>query len=110
MRMEDLIYLLVSIAVGVLLVVLGYLIWIKEKISLIHAYHYANVKDTDKKAYTALVGKSVVTIGAGIILNGIARMIIPMLKNGNMLVFGVLFVIGMVMFVYAQMKYNHGIF
>ena len=38
-------------AVGILALVLGYLIWAKEKISLLHDYHYSKVKKEDKRAF-----------------------------------------------------------
>ena len=46
--------MLASIILGLVaisLIVLGYLIWKKEKISLLHEYHYDKVLEEDKKAF-----------------------------------------------------------
>ena len=48
MRWFELFFLLI---VGILFFCLGWEIWKKEKISLIHDYHHKKVKDSDKKAY-----------------------------------------------------------
>ena len=52
MRWFELIFLLI---VGILFFCLGWEIWKKEKISLIHDYHHKKVKDSDKKAYTTIM-------------------------------------------------------
>lgn len=54
--------LIILLLVGALFIWLGILIWKKEKISLIHFYHYTKVKAEDKNAYTALMGKGVFVI------------------------------------------------
>ena len=68
MRWFELFFLLI---VGILFFCLGWEIWKKEKISLIHDYHHKKVKDSDKKAYTTIMGKSLLIIGVGIILTGV---------------------------------------
>ena len=57
-EMEDVLYLTIMGVCGALFMYLGWLIWIKEKINLIHDYHYKKVKESDKKAYTAVMGKA----------------------------------------------------
>lgn len=42
--------------VGIVFVILGYLIWKKEKISILHDYHYDKVSEVDKKAFCTLSG------------------------------------------------------
>ena len=44
-------------AIGALFLVLGYLLWKKERISLLHQYHYDKVSEEDKKAFCAVSGK-----------------------------------------------------
>ena len=39
-EMEDVLYLTIMGVCGALFMYLGWLIWIKEKINLIHDYHY----------------------------------------------------------------------
>lgn len=48
--------LIIMSVVGLLFIYLGFMIWKKEKISLIHSYHHKKVKKCDKKDYTALMG------------------------------------------------------
>ena len=62
---------IVEAAVGAVIVTLGVLIWAKQKISLIHEYHYKNVKAEDVPAYTRLVGTGLIIIGAGIVATGV---------------------------------------
>ena len=54
-----------------LCVVLGLLIWKKEKVSLIHDYHYKNVQEADIPAYARLMGIGIILIGVGICIAGI---------------------------------------
>ncbi len=60
-------------AIGLLLTVLGLLIWKKQKITLIHDYHTRNVRKRDVPAYTRLVGLALVVFGAGIALTGLVN-------------------------------------
>ena len=43
----------VDIAVGLVCIVLGFLIWKREKINFLHDYHYKNVKEEDIPALSA---------------------------------------------------------
>ena len=105
MRWFELFFLLI---VGILFFCLGWEIWKKEKISLIHDYHHKKVKDSDKKAYTTIMGKSLLIIGVGIILTGVIDFITHTLYGWW--IFGIAFCIRLIIIVYAQVKYNHGLF
>lgn len=63
--------LILMISMGLLFIFLGWRIWKKEQITLIHSYHYTRVAKKDKKAYTEKMGKACVIIGIGMILTGI---------------------------------------
>ena len=95
--------MIVECAVGLFCVILGLVIWLKQKASLIHEYHYKNVKQADLPAYTRLVGVSLIVIGAGVIATGIMNLFesklwwIP-------LVIG--FIAGFIVMNRAQKKYN----
>lgn len=93
--------------VGVLIIILGLLIWKKQKISLLHGYHYKNVKESDVKAYTKENGKALIIIGIGLLLSGVGDLMNIMI---GWIGFGICFIVGMIMFVKAQKKYNGGIF
>ena len=105
MRWFELIFLS---AVGILFLCFGWTIWKKERISLIHAYHYQRVKDRDKKGYTEQMGKALLLIGAGIILTGLTDFMTKTLYGWW--IFGVSFCTGLIRIIYAQIKYNHGLF
>jgi hypothetical protein len=93
----------VEAAVGLLCIVLGLVIWIKRKASLIHDYHYKNVKEADLPAYTRLVGISLIAIGAGVCGAGILNLLespfwwIPLVSG---------FAAGFIVMNKAQKKYN----
>ena len=94
---------IIDIAVGALLVILGLLIWKKQKVSILHDYHYKNVKKSDIPAYTRQVGIGLLIIGCGIIITGLLN-----LANSSLwwisLVAGI--IIGLIILYKAQKKYN----
>ncbi len=106
--MENIIFLLIMEGCSALFLYLGYLLWKKEKIDIIHAYHHTKVKEKDKKAYTGIMGKAMITIGIGLAVSGMIGAFTDSVKSG--IPFGAAFVIGLGMMVYAQIKYNRGIF
>lgn len=77
MRGEDdsMFELILLLAVGGLFLWMGYRIWIKEQITLIHDYHYTKVKKEDRKPYTEKMGKAMLVMGAGICLTGVINQI-----------------------------------
>ena len=94
---------IVELAIGLLCVVLGLVIWIKRKVSLVHTYHYKNVKQEDLPAYTRLLGIGLILIGVGICVTGLLNLFesafwwIPMAVG---------FVAGFIVMSIAQKKYN----
>lgn len=103
--MFELIFL---ILIGSIFLFLGWRIWKKEQITLIHDYHYTNVSEKDKKIYTEKMGKACIIIGIGIILTGI----IDFISNTayGWIFFGIFFVWGLIIIFMAQKKYNGGLF
>ena len=89
---------------GIIFVLLGYLIWKKQKISLLHEYHYDKVSAENKEVFCALSGKGVVTIGVGMIITAVIIGITD--SPWSFIVFAIGFVIGMIMLAYAGRKYN----
>ncbi len=94
---------IVDFAVGLLCIILGLMLWKKQKISLIHSYHYKNVKKEDVPAYTRLMGIGLILIGVGICITGVLDLLysslwwIPLLAG---------FVMGFIIMNKAQKKYN----
>ena len=93
---------------GVIFIYFGFLIWKKEKISLIHSYHYKKVKQCYKKCYTEMIGKGILTIGIGMIFTGIIDYTTK--SAGGWIIFGVTLFYGLSIIIKAQKIYNGGIF
>ena len=98
----------VLLAAGILFLILGWLIWKKEKITLLHDYHYAKVKPEDRKAYTGAMGKGLSAMGIGMIAGGVMQL--PQYEVIGWYLLGAAFAVGLAVMIYAQMKYNRGIF
>lgn len=90
--------------VGIVFVVLGYLIWKKEKISLLHGYHYDKVSEADKKAFCSLSGIGVLLIGVGLLITAIIIGITD--SSWSFISFAIGFLVGLIMLIYAGIKYN----
>ena len=92
-----------ELAVGAICIVLGILLWKKQRITILHDYHYKHVKKDDIPAYTRQLGIGLIIIGAGIIITGLFNLAysalwwIPLLTG---------FVIGLAAIYRAQKKYN----
>lgn len=98
----------VLLAAGILFLILGWLIWKKEKITLLHDYHYAKVKPEDRKAYTGAMGKGLNAVGIGMIAGGVMQL--TQYEAIGWCLLGAAFAVGLAVMIYAQMKYNRGIF
>ena len=90
--------------VGVLCTVIGWLIWKKQKMALLHDYHYKYVSEGDKKPFCGAVGKGIVAIGAGLL---VTALLLP-LTQSVWCFLGIVcgFVVGFSMLFYADRKYN----
>ena len=76
----------VAIGIGVLALVfiyLGCLIWKKEKITLLHSYHYDKVSPSDKKVFCKISGWGVIFIGIGLLATAIIIGITDSAGNGK---------------------------
>lgn len=93
---------------GLIFMALGYLLWKKQRITIVHSYHYTKVKESDKKDYTTQMGKGVVVMGLGMILTGIICWLTYSMYG--MFAFAVGFILGMMIILRAQKKYNGGVF
>ena len=90
--------------IGIICIILGYLMWKKEKISLLHSYHYDKVSDKDKKSFCTISGIGILFIGMGLLVTGI---IIGITDSAlSFIAFAVGFVVGLVMLIYAGARYN----
>ncbi len=90
--------------VGIVFAMLGYQIWKKEKISLLHDYHYNRVSAEDKKAFCTLSGIGVLLIGIGLVITAIVIGITD--SPWSFIAFAIGLVAGLVMLIYAGVRYN----
>lgn len=96
--------IIIYAAVGILLVVLGLLLWKKQKITLIHDYHCRNVQPEDVPAYTKSMGIGLIIIGAGMCAMGALRILTDGLYAWLAFLAG--FAAGLVVMHRAQKRYN----
>ena len=97
---------ILSIAIGILVIVLG-ILHIKGNTRLLHSYHIKNVKEEDKVPFGRKIGAGATIIGCAIAISGIAEMFLPGIGNIIMIV-GL--IPGVILILYALLKYNKGIF
>lgn len=94
----------VPAAVGILLMVLGYLIAFRQKIGLVHSYHYKRVAEEDKPAFCKGEGIGNIISGVGAFAMGLTN--VP----GAHWIGIVLLVVGIVVSLATVIRYNHGLF
>ena len=96
--------ILITAAVGILCVIFGVLIGKKQKISLLHDYHYNKVTEENKAVFCALVGgfgNSICsTVLATAVLLGVTESAL------SFLAMAVGFIAGFGLIIYAGQKYN----
>lgn len=98
--------LIVFLGVGILFLVLGWVLWKQQKISLVNGWHTRNVKKEDVPAYTRLMGFALIAIGAGCAITGIVAVLLEQPLGWLALALG--FIAGFVLIFRAQRKYNEG--
>ena len=96
------------IAVGLILVALGLVTWLKKQVILIHGYQHRNVKEEDIPAYTRAMGIGQIAVGAGFSLSGLFQLLSDGWIHWVFLGAGILG--GAVVMHVAQRKYNGGWF
>lgn len=105
--MKILILALIMERCSALFLYFGFLRWKRERIDIMHDYRIKNIKERDKKAYTTIMGKSIVVIVIGLAVSGIIGSFTDSAKRG--IPFGDAFILGLCMMLHAQIKYNYGI-
>lgn len=95
---------LITGGVGLLLSVIGWLIWSKEKISLLHEYHYRNVKPEDRFAFCLITGQGLGWIGGGLLISAVLLAVTESILS--FLAFGVGLFLGLLLIRYAEHRYN----
>ena len=95
--------LILYLSLGAMFYILGLLLWKKQKVTLIHTYHYKNVRRDDIPAYTRLMGISLIVMGVGCCLAGLMVFIDPLYSTLSVIA-GI--IVGILLMNKAQKKYN----
>lgn len=89
---------------GILFEVIGYFLWKKQKISLLHSYDHDNVSPENKKVFCKLAGIGVTIIGMSMLLTAVALALSENLWA--FLAFMIGFTVGLGLLIHAENKYN----
>lgn len=95
------------LGLGVILTILG-IFNMMGNIASIHWYNRRNVTKENQKAYCIFMGLGTLIIGVCLIIAGIVQAFINIETSSFIMVGGIL--IGLALMLYAQIKYNRGIF
>ncbi len=95
---------LVTGGAGLLIAWLGWLVWKKEKLTLLHDYHTDKVSPENRPAFCKLSGIGLIVIGAGALLS--AALLGLTGSAYSFVCFAVFFAAELAMLVKADRKYN----
>ena len=98
---------LVQLGLGVVLVLLG-IFNMRGNIGTIHWYNRRKVTKENQTAYCMFVGLGTLIVGAAIIAGAVIQALGNIATSGMVIGVGVL--IGLLLILYAQFKYNRGLF
>ena len=90
--------------VGILLMIMGFLLWKKEMITILHAYHVDKVSLENRKAFCKQSGIGLIVIGIGLLITAVLLGITDSVNS--FICFVACFVAGLIMLIVAGMKYN----
>ena len=90
--------------VGVIFAVMGWLLWKKEKLSLMHNYHVDKVSAENRPAFCKLSGIGLIVIGVGLLITAVILGITD--SAYSFLFFAACYVAGLTMLITAGTKYN----
>ncbi|MEG1609102.1 MAG: hypothetical protein RR348_04465 [Clostridia bacterium] len=105
------IYLIGVIVMGILAIlflIVGLTLIIGHKITILHSYHWENVKEEDKKIYTTKMGIGFLIFFTTQLVGSLVNFFTK--TEWGWLSFGVGMLIGFVFLYYVQKKYNGGLF
>ena len=95
-------------AVGIVLIVLGFLTWKKQTVAFLHSYHYKKVKEEEIPEYTKQMGIGQIIIGIAFCLTALLRLL--SMRTVSWVVFIVGLAAGLVFILKAQFKHNGSLF
>ncbi len=84
---------------------LAFLLYSKQKISLLHAYHMHHIKQEDIPAYCKHMGMGFCVMGAGALLSAI--LCIALQNMQGMFLFFIALAVSIMLFIHAQKCFQH---
>ncbi len=97
-----------ELGVSILLFVMGWIIWKKQALWLIHSYHCKRVKEEDRAAYSKRVGIVLISIGVGALIQAAFDCFVSQSQMPIILI--VVLVVSFIYLHFVQKKYNGGWF
>ena len=91
--------------IGIVLLVIGGLVWRKDKITLLHDYHYDRVAEENTHAFCAISGWGLILMGIGLV--GTAVLLGFTESIWSFLAMAAGFAAGIALLIYAGKKYNY---
>ena len=95
------------LGIGTIISVLG-VFNLRGNIGSIHWYNRRKVSKEDQLPYCRCVGLGTLLIGAAMIISGFLQALVSVEAGAVVILIGI--IIGLVLILYAQFKYNRGIF
>jgi hypothetical protein len=95
---------LVTGGVGIVIARLGWLVWKKQKLTLLHDYHTDKVSPENRPAFCKLSGNGLIVIGVGALLS--AALLGLTGSACSFICFAAGFAAGLAMLIKAGRKYN----
>ena len=90
--------------IGSMLIILGCLIWKKQKITLLHDYHVDKVSSENRGAFCELSGIGILVIGISLVITAVLLGFTD--SAASFICFAAGFIAGLSMLIIAGMKYN----
>ena len=90
--------------IGAVCLIPGWLLWKKERITVLHDYHYDKVTEENKKPFCTLSGIGLTVVGIGLIITAVLLVLTESVLS--FLAFAVGFTAGLALRITAGVKYN----
>lgn len=91
-------------SIGLLMIVLGLLLWKKQRVSILHEYHADKVSQEDLKAFCTLSGIGLLVTGISLVITAVLLGITD--SPASFLCFAVGLIAGLALLITAGVKYN----
>lgn len=98
---------LVTLIVGVFILILAFLVGVKKKVKIIRKYQYKRVTEENMPVFCSLFGLGMGILAIGMIVFGILFSVAT--ETAAVITWIIFMIIGLIVLLYAEIRYNHGI-